>query len=72
MNKKTRRPARRRLGGGGTKKIHVDLPQEVHQRVRVKAALEAVSMQALVARIVTEAVSDVLMPKIRRKKQGVH
>ena len=52
-----------------TKKIHVDLPEEVHQRVRVKAALEDVSMQALVARIVTEAVADVVMPKIKGGKR---
>jgi len=61
--------ARRSLAGGGTKKIHVDLPEEVHQRVRVKAALEDVSMQTLVARIVTEAVSDVVLPKIRENKR---
>jgi predicted HicB family RNase H-like nuclease len=48
-----------------TKKIHVDLPEGVHQRVRVKAALEDVSMQALVARIVTEAVADVVLPRIK-------
>jgi len=65
MKKERMRPARRSLGGGGTKKIHVDLPEEVHQRVRVKAALEDVSMQALVARIVTEAVADIVMPKIK-------
>jgi predicted HicB family RNase H-like nuclease len=52
-----------------TKKIHVDLPEEVHQRVRVKAALEDVSMQTLVARIVTEAVSDVVLPRIKESKR---
>jgi predicted HicB family RNase H-like nuclease len=52
-----------------TKKIHVDLPEEVHQRVRVKAALEDVSMQALVARIVTEAVADVVLPTIKENKR---
>jgi len=68
MTQEKAQPARRRLGGGGTKKIHVDLPEEVHQRVRVKAALEDVSMQTLVARIVTEAVSDVVLPRIRESK----
>lgn len=48
-----------------TKKIHVDLPEEVHQRVRVKAALENDSMQKRVASIVTEAVSDVVLPRIK-------
>jgi hypothetical protein len=37
--------------------------------VRVKAALEDVSMQTLVAGIVTEAVSDVVLPKIRENKR---
>jgi predicted HicB family RNase H-like nuclease len=52
-----------------TKKIHVDLPERVHQRVRVKAALEDVSMQTLVARIVTEAVADVVLPRIQENKR---
>ncbi len=52
-----------------TKKIHVDLPEEVHQRVRVKAALEDVSMQALVAEIVTKAVADIVLPKIKDGKR---
>lgn len=69
MTQEKAQPARRGLGGGGTKKIHVDLPEQVHQRVRVKAALEDVSMQTLVARIVTEAVSDVVLPKIAQRKR---
>ena len=54
-----------------TKKIHVDLPEEVHQRVRVKAALEDLSMQALVAEIVTKAVADVVLSKIKEGKRRV-
>jgi hypothetical protein len=54
----------------GRRKIHVDLPEQVHQKLRVKAALEDVSMQAFVARIVDEAVKDVAVPKLSsRKKQ---
>jgi len=57
-------------GQSRRRKIHVDLPEEVHQKLRVKAALEDMSMQAFVARIVDEAVRDVVMPKFsRRKKQ---
>ena len=52
-----------------TKKIHVDLPEEVHQRVRVKAALEDLSMQALVAEIVTKSVADVKLPQIKNRKR---
>ena len=61
--------ARRSLGEGGTKKIHVDLPEHVHQQVRVKAALEDVSMQALVAGIVTVAVANIVLPKIGQRKR---
>lgn len=54
----------------GRRKIHVDLPEQVHQELRVKAALEDVSMQAFVAQIVDEAVKDVVVPKFSsRKKQ---
>ena len=42
--------------------MHVVVPEEVHQRVRVKAALEDASVQTPVARIFTEAVSDVVLP----------
>jgi len=52
-----------------TKKIHVDLPEAVHQRLRVKAALQDVSMQALVAEIVTKAVADVVLPRIKEGKR---
>ena len=52
-----------------TKKIHVDLPGAVHQRLRVKAALQDVSMQALVAEIVTKAVADVVLPRIKEGKR---
>jgi predicted HicB family RNase H-like nuclease len=52
------------------RKIHVDLPEKVHQKLRVKAAIEDVSMQAFVARVVDEAVRDVVVPKLSsRKKQ---
>lgn len=49
----------------------MDLPEQVHQKLRVKAALEDVSMQAFVAHIVDEAVKDVVVPKFSsRKKQS--
>ena len=51
------------------RKIHVDLPEEVHQKLRVKAALEDVSMQAFVARVVDEAVRDVVVPKLSNRKK---
>ena len=51
------------------RKIHVDLPGQVHQKLRVKAALEDVSMQAFVARVVGEAVKDVVVPKLSSRKK---
>jgi len=52
----------------GRRKIHVDLPEDIHQRLRVKAALLDMSMQAFVAQVVDEAVADVVLPKIKPKK----
>ena len=46
----------------GRRKIHVDLPEHIHRMLRVKAALEDMSMQAFVARVVEKAVKDVLVP----------
>ncbi len=55
------------------RKIHVDLPEEIHRKLRVKAALEDVSMQAFVARVVAKAVKDVPVPaggNHRSRKEG--
>jgi predicted HicB family RNase H-like nuclease len=41
----------------------VDLPEEIHRKLRVKAALEDVSMQAYVARVVEKAVKNVPLPE---------
>jgi predicted HicB family RNase H-like nuclease len=57
----------------GRRKIHVDLPEEIHRKLRVKAALEDVSMQAFVARVVARAVKDVSVPTSanhRFRKEG--
>jgi predicted HicB family RNase H-like nuclease len=45
------------------RKIHADLPEEIHRKLRVKAALEDVSMQAYVARVVEKAVKNVPLPE---------
>jgi len=51
------------------RKIHVDLPESVHQRLRVKAALLDMSMQAFVSDVVARAVADVVMPKMKESKR---
>ena len=57
----------------GRRKIHVDLPEDIHRKLRVKAALEDMSMQAFVARVVEKAVKDVRVPaggNHRSRKEG--
>ena len=61
MPGKKQKPVRR--------KIHVDLPEDVHQRLRVKAALLDMSMQAFVTDVVKKEVADVVLPKIKRGKK---
>jgi len=51
----------------------VDLPEDIHRKLRVKAALEDMSMQAFVARVVEKAVKDVPVPSganHRSRKEG--
>ena len=40
----------------------MDLPQDIQRKLRVKAALEDMLMQAFVARVVEKAVNDVPIP----------
>lgn len=46
------------------RKIHVELPGEIHRKVRVKAALEDLSIQAFVAAVLTEVVREVELPYV--------
>ena len=55
-------------GNPKLKKIHINLPEEVHKKLRVKAALEDVSIQGFVAGVVAAAVSDVRLPRAGRGK----
>lgn len=54
------------------RKIHVDLPEEVHRKLRVKAALQDTSIRAFVAEVVREAVKDVVIPTARPALRGRH
>lgn len=71
-SRESRPPKNRSTRGDGDKrrKIHVDLSVEVHRKLRVKAALQDVSMQAFVARVVDEAVRDVVMPTAKSPFRG--
>ena len=45
------------------RKIHINLPKDVHQKLRVKCALEDVTIQEFVLSLIVEAVDKVLVPK---------
>lgn len=45
------------------RKIHIDIPQLVHQKLRVKAAYEDVSIQEFVSGLIAAAVTNVELPK---------
>ena len=44
------------------RKIHVALPDDVHQKLRVKCALEDVTIQEYVARLIKANVEDLELP----------
>jgi plasmid stability protein len=50
------------------RKIHIALPEDVHQRLRVKCAVEDTSMQEFVAALLAKVVRDVRvrLPKERK------
>ena len=50
------------------RKIHVDLPMELHQKLRIKAALDGLSIQALVAQLVSDAVGNLKIPPPVKKR----
>lgn len=54
-----------RAGRNRLRKIHVDLPEEIHRKLRVKAALQDTSIRAFVTEVVREAVKDVVIPTAR-------
>lgn len=42
-----------------SRKIHVALPESVHQRLRIKCALEDLTIQDYVSSLISEAVRDI-------------
>ena len=49
------------------RKIHIDLSEEIHQKLRVKTALEDVSIQKFVEGLITKAVGRVEVEKLKKK-----
>lgn len=42
-----------------SKKIHITLPESVHQRLRIKCALEDLTIQDYVSSLISEAIRDI-------------
>lgn len=43
----------------GGRKVHITLPEETHQRLRIKCAIEDVTIQEFVARLIESSVAGV-------------
>jgi len=52
------------------KKIHINLSESLHKKLRVKCALVGKTIQVLVSELIMDSVIDVVVPnfKSRRKK----
>lgn len=50
---------KKQINTNGGRKVHITLPEETHQRLRIKCAIEDVTIQEFVARLVETAVKDV-------------
>ena len=48
------------------RKIHVNLPEELHQKLRVKCALEDVTIQKWVAELIKRELQGVSIPADKR------
>ena len=44
-----------------SKKLHLNIPEDIHQRLRVKCALNGCTMQDFVTQLIADAVSDMLL-----------
>lgn len=49
------------------RKIHIELTEETHQKLRVKAALHDLSLQAYVEELIANSVQDIDLAQIVRK-----
>ena len=51
------------------RKLHLNIPEDVHQRLRVICAYEDKSMQDFVTELIAEAVKDVRLPRTKKEAQ---
>ena len=59
MEKNTRKTAERKEPRSAVRRIHVNLPEEVHQKLRVKCALEDITIQDFVSELIGKTVANV-------------
>jgi len=50
------------------RKIHINLPEEVHQKLRVKCALEDMTIQEFVEKLISESVDDIKVSLANQRK----
>ncbi len=46
------------------RKIHIDLSESIHKRLRVKSALQDVSIQKFVEKLIADAVTDIQLEEL--------
>ena len=50
---------KKQTSANGGRKVHITLSEETHQRLRIKCAIEDVTIQEFVARLIENSVADV-------------
>lgn len=50
---------KKQTNANGGRKVHITLPEETHQRLRIKCAIEDVTIQEFVARLIENSVASV-------------
>lgn len=50
------------------RKIHIELTEETHKRLRIKAAIQDVSMQQLVEELISESVAGVAITTLQEQQ----
>jgi len=54
------------------KKIHISLSEEIHKKLRITCALTDETIQDFVAKLISESVKDMTLPKISNKGNKGH
>lgn len=53
------------------KKIHIDLTERIHKQLRIKAAINDLSMQKFVERLIADAVADIQLDDFEVGRQSI-